>query len=299
MSDKSNLTVAKKAKNDEFYTQLNDIENELRHYKSHLKGKKIFLNCDDYTKSNFYRYFELNFDLLEIESVTSTHYHDRESTYKLVIDRDEEGLKCIHEPKKLEQNGDFRSTESIEILKESDIVITNPPFSLFREYIAQLMEYEKKFIVIGSMPGSNYADVFPLIKDNKIWWGVTYVHNFKQPDETIKKFGNINWYTNLEHGKRNKSITLVKPYNESDYPKYDNYDIINIDKVVEIPIDYDGMMGVPITFLSKYNPEQFKILGNSNVTGQREHLMTNNDSPTNCTYISGKAQYARILIKRK
>ena len=298
-----NLNAAKKAKNDEFYTKLSDIENELSHYKEHLKGKKIFLNCDDHTKSNFYRYFELNFDFLEIESVTATHYHTEKSTYKLVIDRDENDLKCIHKPEKLEQNGDFRSPESIAILKNSDIVITNPPFSLFREFVAQLVEYNKEFLVVGSMNAITYKEIFPLIKNDKLWLGINNLKEFLQPDGTIKKFGNINWYTNLKQAKRNDTILMYKKYTPKEYPKYDNYDAINVDKVVDIPKDYDEVMGVPITFLSKYNPKQFEIL-NICIPAIRLTTLRTNDkfkeyksSMVTINEIECQKMYHRILIK--
>lgn len=279
-----NLRKANKAKNDEFYTQLSDIEKELGHYKEHFKWKTIFCNCDDPEESNFWKYFELNFEYLWIKKLVSTHYEDEKPSYKLEIiwDRNHDGkvnkLDIVKTP--LKQNWDFRSPECIEILKESDIVITNPPFSLFREYIAQLIEYDKKFITLWNMNAITYKEIFKLIKENKIWsW---YWFNlslvFKSPYENnleanLKfceqkwyfwrnyiKTPAINWFTNLEMQKRHEDLILYKSYNEIEYPKYDNYDWINVDKVKEIPFDYYWNIWVPITFLGVYNPEQFEIL---------------------------------------
>lgn len=241
----NNLHKAKKEKNDEFYTQITDIEKELKHYKEHFKNKTIFMNCDDPSWSNFWLYFSMNFEYLGLKKIISTHYEDSKPSYKLEMINMGETIKTT-----LTQNGDFRSPECIELMQESDIVVTNPPFSLFREYIAQLIEYEKKFIVIGNNNAITYKEIFKLIKENKLWLGINQVKEFKQPDGTIKKFGNIGWYTNLTHNKRNQEIILFKQYegNESNYPKYDNYDAIEVSKVKDIPIDYDGAMGVPITF---------------------------------------------------
>lgn len=279
-----NLRKANKAKNDEFYTQLSDIEKELGHYKEHFKWKTIFCNCDDPEESNFWKYFELNFEYLWIKKLVSTHYEDEKPSYKLEIiwDRNKDGkvnkLDIVKTP--LKQNWDFRSPECIEILKEADIVITNPPFSLFREYIAQLIEYDKKFITLWNMNAITYKEIFKLIKENKIWsW---YWFNlslvFKSPYENnleanLKfceqkwyfwrnyiKTPAINWFTNLEMQKRHEDLILYKSYNEIEYPKYDNYDWINVDKVKEIPFDYYWNIWVPITFLGVYNPEQFEIL---------------------------------------
>lgn len=279
-----NLRKANKAKNDEFYTQLSDIEKELGHYKEHFKWKTIFCNCDDPEESNFWKYFELNFEYLWIKKLVSTHYEDEKPSYKLEIiwDRNHDGkinkLDIVKTP--LKQNWDFRSPECIEILKESDIVITNPPFSLFREYVTQLIEYDKKFITLWNMNAITYKEIFKLIKENKIWsW---YWFNlslvFKSPYENnleanLKfceqkwyfwrnyiKTPAISWFTNLEMQKRHEDLILYKSYNEIEYPKYDNYDWINVDKVKEIPFDYYWNIWVPITFLGVYNPEQFEIL---------------------------------------
>lgn len=255
MKKNSNLHKAKKEKNDEFYTQLTDIENELKHYKSHFKNKIIFCNCDDPEQSNFWKYFYLNFHVLGLKKLISTHFDKEKPTYKMEYTGKEDIVIS-----QLEGNGDFRSNECIELLKESDIVVTNPPFSLFREYVAQLMEYKKKFIIIGNKNAITYKEFFPLLKNNEVWIGYYNVKEFKKPDGTFQKFGNIGWFTNLDHNKRHEELILYKTYNEKEYPKYDNYDAINVDKVQDIPIDYDGVMGVPITFLDKYCPEQFEIV---------------------------------------
>lgn len=259
-----NLRKANKAKNDEFYTQLSDIEKELWHYKEHFKWKTIFCNCDDPEESNFWKYFELNFEYLWIKKLVSTHYEDEKPSYKLEIiwDRNKDWkinkLDIVRTP--LKQNWDFRSPECIDILKVSDIVVTNPPFSLFREYVAQLIEYDKKFLIIWNQNAITYKEIFKLIKDNKIWLWYTFPKEFKEANWNMKKFWNISWYTNLEIQKRHEDLILYKSYNEKEYIKYDNYDWINVDKVKEIPFDYYWNIWVPITFLNNYNPEQFEII---------------------------------------
>lgn len=241
MAGNKNLHAANKAKNDEFYTQLSDIEKELKNYKEHFKDKIVFCNCDDPEYSNFWKYFSLNFDYLELKKLIATHYETEKASYKLEMYRDTAGVHT--EIKTLKQNGDFRSPESIELLKEADIIVTNPPFSLFREYVAQLTEYDKKFLIIGNMNAITYKEIFPLIKDNKMWLGINNgPHEFKVPDTynkgTIRtdengfryaKLGNITWYTNLDIAKRHENLILYRTYNEADYPKYDNYDAINVD----------------------------------------------------------------------
>ena len=296
----NNMHAAKKAKNDEFYTQLSDIENEVKHYKDQFRDKVVYLNCDDAEWSNFWLYFKLNFKHLGLKKLISTHYSDTAPSYKLVIDRalDLNGDGVVNEKDlqkiTLKQNGDFRSDESIELLKEADIVVTNPPFSLFREYVAQLIQYNKEFIIIGSMIQCQTKDIFPLFMDDEVWFGINSVKEFVQPDGSIKKFGNICWFTNLNHKIRNSSIILYKNYinNEEDFPKYDGYDAIDVSKVKEIPIDYDGVMGVPVTFLNKYNPNQFEIIGKAGKFKIDEHNLT---KPT----INGKDKFTRILIKKK
>ena len=255
------LSSAKKAKNDEFYTQLSDIENELKHYKDHFKDKVVFCNCDDPEESNFWFFFRRKFEDYGLKKLISTHYVENGSSYALITYSKNGTIQKI----KLEGNGDFRSEECKKYLEEADIVCTNPPFSLFREYVAQLMEYDKKFLIIGNQNAITYKEIFPLIKDNKLWLGMNPVKEFKKPDGTIQKFGNICWFTNLTNNKRNEELILFRRYSDdpSKYPKYDNYDAINVDKVADIPCDYNGVMGVPITFLDKYNPNQFEIVGSS------------------------------------
>lgn len=299
----SNLHKAKTEKNDEFYTQLSDIEKELKHYKEHFKGKVIFCNCDDPEWSNFWKYFELNFDFLGLKKLVSTHFEKDKGSYKLEIIGDINGdgkvtnKDIIRTP--LKQNGDFRSDESIEILKECDIVVTNPPFSLFRDFISLLAEYDKKFIVVGSMNAITYKECFKLIKENRMWLGMNYIKEFVKPDGTTQKFGNINWFTNLEHEKRNEELILYRNYNETDYPKYDNYNAINVDKTKDIPCDYFGAIGVPISFLDKYNPKQFEVIGIS-ANGQVENNLKIGDYRTyNNPFLGSRKVYQRLFIKRK
>jgi hypothetical protein len=303
-----NLTQARKNKNDEFYTQLSDIEKELRHYKEHFKGKTIFCNCDDPEWSNFWKYFSLNFEELGLKKLISTHYEQDKPSYKLEIIADINNDGRIDDKDvvktNLTQNGDFRSPEAIEILKEADIIITNPPFSLFREYIALLEEYNKKYLIVGNYNSVTYKDIFKLIKNNKLWTGVSpRSMNFKLPDGTLKGV-NACWFTNLEHNKRsNEEIILWKSYyeNELDYPKYDNYNVVEVSKVNEIPIDFDGAMGVPITFFEKYNPNQFEILGMSASAGYDQEIVGIDFKGEKDArpLINGKNTYARIFIKKK
>ena len=299
----SNLHKAKSEKNNEFYTQLTDIEKELQHYREHFKDKVVYCNCDDHRFSNFYRYFSLNFEFLGLKKLISTHFSSDGIAYKLEIIRDINGDGKINELDTVEtvlkQNGDFRSDESIELLKEADIVVSNPPFSLFREYIAQLDEYNKKFLVIGSMNAITYKDCFSLIREDKMWLGNNYVGTFLQPDNTVKKFGNICWFTNIPHKKRNEEIILYKTYNEEEYPKYDNYDAINIDKVKEIPMDYFEAMGVPISFLDKYNPKQFMVLGGTANGLVPDNFKIGNYRTYNNPFLGERKVFQRILIKRR
>ena len=279
MGKKDNLTRAKNEKNDEFYTQINDIENELKHYRKHFKDKIVFCNCDDPTESNFWRYFHLNFEFLGLRKLITTHYDKSEPTYKMEYEGGNDNDWSIGKVTKLSQNGDFRSPECIELLKEADLIVTNPPFSLFREYVAQLMEYDKKFIIIGNKNAITYREIFPLLKDNKMWLGngfkagnayfrvkdgSGYAKGVYDPETKLVKFRNCCWFTNLDHNKRHEKIDLVEKYSSEKYLNYDNYNAINVDKVLDIPCDYAETMGVPITFLDKYNPEQFKILGLAN-----------------------------------
>jgi len=332
-SKNTNLRKAKETKNDEFYTQYQDIANEIGHYRQHFKGKVVYCNCDDPTWSNFWRYFHNNFASLGLKKLISTHYQaNSEPSYCMEytggndFDMDAGKITPIlgdkgEDGKQIYTAGDFRSQACIKLLKEADIVITNPPFSLFREYIGQLMEYEKKFILIGNLNAITYKEFFPLLKDNKVWMGYNSVKEFKQPDGTFKKFGNVCWYTNLDLQKRHDGLwhlngkfdkTQAHCYyegNEDKYPKYDNYDAINVDKTSMIPIDYTDVMGVPITFLDKYNPEEFEIIGffnnykpetagNGFIYGEAVHV-TSTKSLFRGPVINGKAIYFRILIRNR
>ena len=302
------LSNAKKAKNDEFYTQLSDIENELKHYKSHFAGKVVYCNCDDARKSNFFRFFQKKFNDYGLKKLITTSYNENGHGSVLVYEGDTNGNGKLDDTEikvsELKGNGDFRSEECIELLKEADIVVTNPPFSLFREYIATLVQYNKKFLVIGNQNAITYKEIFPLIKENKLWTGNNMVKTFRVPQVTnkncevlpngdiIAKFGSICWFTNLDIKKRHEEIILYKSYNEEEFPKYDNYDAIEVSKVCEIPKDYDGIMGVPITFLYRYNPSQFEIVGCANHGTDNKYDLC---KPT----IKGKLIYKRLLIKRK
>ena len=313
-----NLTAAKNAKNDEFYTQLTDIEKELTHYREHFKDKIVFCNCDDPTYSNFWKYFHLNFEFLGLKKLIATHFDAEKPTYKLeYMGGDDLNVEAgVVTP--LTQNGEFRSSECIELLKEADIVVTNPPFSLFRQYVAQLMEYGKKFVIIGNMNAITYKEVFPLIKSNQIWYGPSISsgdRKFGVPDyyplnaagcgidengQRYIRIKGVRWFTNLDHKKRHEPIDLVEKYSPEKYPKYDNYDAIEVSKTLDIPIDYDGVMGVPISFLDKYCPEQFEIVNandyrtNPNVPIKAHGLIKDKDGT-----VAGKTKYARILIRRK
>ena len=314
----TNLKKAKINKKDEFYTQLADIERELGHYKNYFKDKIVFCNCDDPKESNFFKYFALNFKYLGIKKLVTTHFEKDKPSYKLEVieDINNDGVINIEDAvkTKLKQNGDFRSPEAIKILQEVDIVVTNPPFSLFREYIAQLEEYNKKFIVIGSLNAITYKEIFKLIKENRLWIGYNNGDmEFKVPDyyeeratrfrqdengQKWRSLGNICWFTNLDIAKRNDELILYKTYNEEEYPKYDNYNAINIDKLKDIPKDYKGIMGVPITFINKYSPFQFKLLGIMN-TGEKNKGIRYEGTPHGRPIINGKEKYLRVLIQKR
>ena len=376
------LSAAGQAKKDEFYTQLVDIENELRHYKEHFKGKVVFCNCDDPYESNFFKYFAINFNHLGLKKLICTCYAGSPVVYtQLSLFGDEEvigeepsdkkpyKIEITHvddlngdgavdltdvelllrsvdgKPTLLKGDGDFRSAECIELLKEADIVVTNPPFSLFREYVAQLMKYDKQFLIIGSQNNVTYKEIFPLLKDNKLWLGYKSGDMaFTVPDsyearetrfwidengQKWRSLGNICWFTNLDIQKRHEELILFRSYSPEEYPNYDNYDGIEVKKVVDIPCDYYGIMGVPITFLDKYNPDQFEIIGITKTwfgaankiypmqiqvskNGDRSNVSKLNDGasleqkeiPKNTTYyiVDDKMYiqtYPRILIKRK
>lgn len=334
-----NLDRAKEAKKDEFYTQLADIENELKHYRQHFRGKTILCNCDDPYESNFFKYFANNFNAFGLKKLIATCYNGspvqgselmldfgdfqdepKKIAYKVeiteVTDANGDGRIDLADVRHLiqndknvlstlKENGDFRSKECIELLKEADIVVTNPPFSLFREYVAQLMAYEKKFLIIGNMNAITYKEIFPLIKNNQLWLGPSITsgdRKFWVPDdyelraagcgidETGRKFirvKGVRWFTNLDHKKRHEELILFHQYSPEEYPKYDNYDAINVNATNDIPVDYDGAMGVPITFLDKYNPEQFEII----------RFRKGNDEKD--LSINGKCPYFRILIRKK
>ena len=261
MATNANLHKAKKAKDDEFYTRLTDVSKELMHYKQHFKDKIVLCNCDEPTWSAFWKYFHLNFSALGLKKLISTHYDKTEPTYKMEYTGGDDNDIEVGVKTPLEGNGDFRNQECLDLLDEADIVVTNPPFSLFREYVAVLMEHQKKFLIIGNKNAITYKEFFPLLKENKVWLGFTNAKEFLQRDGSIKKFVNTGWFTNLDINKCHEKLILWKNYTPEEYPKYDNYDAINVDKVSEIPCDYDGVMGVPITFLDKYNPDQFEIIG--------------------------------------
>ena len=283
-----NLREASRAKKDEFYTQLVDIERELKHYKIHFKDKVVFCNCDDPRVSNFFHYFSYNFEKLGLKKLITTCYKNQErdlfsqhNTEKAIYleytgDKNENKVPDSEEIgiKHLKGDGDFRGEECIELLKQADIVVTNPPFSLFREYVAQLVKYEKKFIIVGHQNAITYKEIFPLIKENKMWLGfgfkggaAHFITNYEDTatagdhKEGMVRVSGVNWFTNLDIKKRHEDLILFKKYNSEEYPKYDNYDAINVNKTKEIPMNYKGAMGVPITFLDKYNPDQFEILG--------------------------------------
>lgn len=308
----ASLHAAKDAKNDEFYTRLEDINEEMNHYEDKFHDKVVFCNCDDPTWSNFWKYFHMNFEYLGLKKLITTHYEAGEvQTYKIEYTggNDLDFEYGVVTP--LEQNGDFRSDECVALLDEADIVVTNPPFSLFREYVALLMEHKKDFIIIGPKNAITYKEIFPLIKNNKLWLGYGFKAGnayFIVPDGTdtsqyakgvydettnTVKFRNCTWFTNIDHSKRHETLETSYYYEKKDtlypelYPKYDNYDAISVDKLAEIPCDYKGVMGVPITFLEKYNPDQFEIV----------KFRKGDDDKDLC--VNGKCPYFRILIKRK
>ena len=316
------LHEARASKKDEFYTQLPAIERELRHYKKYFKYKVVYCNCDDPRVSNFFHYFSYNFEKLGLKRLIATCYknqsmdlfsnNDAEQAIYLEYGGDKNGNMVLDPEeigiKHLRGNGDFRSKESIELLKQADIVVTNPPFSLFREYVAQLMEYDKKFLIIGSQNAVTYKDVFQHFKEDKIWLGYKsgdmafQVPEYYEPRETRywedeegqkwRSLGNICWFTNLDISKRDEDLILYKNYNAEEFPKYDNYDAINVGKVAEIPMDYKGKMGVPITYLDEYNPSQFEIIG-------LDRYVEDNPNYGRRFSVDGRETYARIIIKNK
>ena len=305
------LHKAKKSKSDEFYTQLSDIESELYNYKNHFKGKVVFCNCDDARISNFFKYFSPNFYELGLKKLIVASYKKQENQngffFEYTGKKEEEDKPNDNDIIYFEGDGDFRSPESIELLKQSDIIVTNPPFSLFREYVAQLVEYNKKFLIIGNINSITYKEIFELIKENRVWLGINLgrgISGFIVPEHyelygtevKIDKFGNrivspnnCLWLTNLDNSKRHENINLTKTYfgNEDKYPQYDNYEGINVDYTQDIPLDYNGYMGVPITFLHKFNPDQFELI---------KFRKGNNGKDLS---INGVCPYFRIIIKNK
>lgn len=328
------LQEARRAKSDEFYTVLSDIEKELRHYRKHFRDKVVFCNCDDPRISNFFHYFSYNFEKLGLKKLITTCYknqcrdlfsrHDQESAIYLeyvgdkngnnVPDPDEIGIEH------LSGDGDFRSEECVELLEKSDVVVTNPPFSLFREYVSQLIEHDKKFLIVGTWNAITYKEIFRLIKEDRVWIGVNSNRNFSgfivpphyplhgtearidEDGNRIVSSNNTCWFTNLENAKRHEDLILYQTYDPELYPDYDNYNAIEVSQVTNIPLDYDGIMGVPITFLNKYNPEQFEIVGSDFEVkdGLLPDLVREGwDGKIDRAYLRGKRMYARIFVRRK
>ncbi|MBQ6109260.1 MAG: adenine-specific methyltransferase EcoRI family protein, partial [Thermoguttaceae bacterium] len=341
MANNKNLHKANQAKKDEFYTQLADIEREVQHYEKHFRGKTVLCNCDDPRISNFFHFFSYNFERLGLKRLITPCYknqdrdlfsqNDCERAIWLEYLGDRNGNR-VPDPEEigiqlLEGDGDFRSDECIDLLKQADIVVTNPPFSLFREYVDQLMKYEKKFLIIGSKNAITYKEIFRYIKEGKLWLGHQfqngnaffkiageareYVGGVYDQETGLVKFRNCGWYTNLDYEERHEDLILYKHYTPEEYPHYDNYDAIEVAKTADIPMDYSGVMGVPITFLDKYNPDQFEILGITDrqaSCGFRTKEYTEKDSPKyndlnrrGVLLVNGeyKAIYARILIRNK
>ena len=303
----ANLCEARKNKNDEFYTRYDDIEAEVMKYREQFKDKVVYLPCDDPAdkKSEFWTFFVDNFDAFGLKKLIATHYEENGKAYKIWIDEDTSNDGFVNDgdaqQEDLQGNGDFQSPECVAIMNECDIVCTNPPFSLFRSFVDTIMKADKKFLIIGNQNAFTYKEIFKLIKENKIWVGYNMVKQFNQPDGSIKKFGNVCWFTNMTTVKRNEEFVLTKEYNPINYPKYDNYDAIEVDRIANIPKDYYGVMGVPITFIDKYNPNQFEILGHttsSDKSPEVEELRTN-PKYRNGARINGKEKYHRVFIRRK
>ena len=327
-SKNKNLHSAKNNKKDEFYTQLSDIEKELKHYKEHFKNKVVYCNCDDPRVSNFFHYFSYNFEKLGLKKLITTCYknqnmdlfsqNDSERAIYLEYEGNRKG-DSVPNPsdigiKHLKGDGDFRSQECIELLKQADIVVTNPPFSLFRDYVSQLNEYNKKFIIIGHQNAITYKETFKLIKENKMWLGYGFTggaghfinkHYENYATASDKREGMIRvsgvvWFTNLEINKRHEDLILYKKYNPDEYPKYDNYDAIEVSKTKEIPFDYAGIMGVPITFMDKFNPEQFEIIGATESEGKGfSNGLWDEKSKVAQPLVNQNRIYKRIFIKNK
>lgn len=286
----TNLYNAKKAKNDEFYTRYEDIEVEVMEYKEQFQDKIVYLPCDS-LKSEFWSFFINNFQSFGLKKLIATHYEKDGQSYKVWTN---DGDNIFQED--LIGDGDFRSQECIEILEECDVVCTNPPFSLFREFVDTIMSHNKLCLIIGNQNAFTYKGIFKLMMNNKLLIGHNKIKEFYRPDGSTQTFGNVCWFTNMKVNKCIEKLVLTKTYNPIDYPKYDNYDAIEVGRVANIPKDYDGVMGVPITFLFKYNPDQFEILGCSKNYGRPKEWDTNiNMNPV----VNGKEKYFRILIRRK
>lgn len=326
------LHTAKRGKNDEFYTVLSDIEKEMRHYTRHFRNKTVLCNCDDPRVSNFFRYFLNNFEKLGLkELITTCYQNDRPDLFSQHNSdkgiyfkyRGEQKDKRLPDPAKvkprdLKGDGDFRSKECISLLKEADIVVTNPPFSLFKEYVTQLEKYGKKFLIVGTWNAITYKEIFKLIKEDKLWIGINSNRNFSgfivpkhyalhgteaRVDEggnRIVSTNNTCWFTNMDIAKRHEELILYKKYNKDEYPTYDNYDAIEVSKTAHIPMDYKGAMGVPVTFMNKYNPEQFEILWTTDRggDGMLEELKKQHDR-FDAPVVKGVGRYKRILIRHK
>lgn len=344
----SSLSAAKENKEDEFYTQLSDIEREVKNYRKHFEGKAVYLNCDDPRVSNFFHYFSYNFETLGLKKLIATCYknqdidlfseHAVEGAVWLEYqgDKNGSGVPEVSEiaVQPLKGNGDFRSAESIELLKQADIVVTNPPFSLFREFVNQLTAYDKKFLILGNQNAITYKEIFPHIKADQMWLGVNAGDmSFKVPDhytpretrfwvdadgQKWRSFGNMAWYTNLDHSKRHEELILYRNYSPDKYPTYDNYDAIEVGKIADIPVDYDGVMGVPPGFLAKHNPDQFEVVGTTESNDPKNPHRTRLYTSAECRdayqkrfgkpgvydlnasgVINGEKKYKRILIRRK
>ncbi len=327
MASNKSLHAAKKTKKDEFYTRREDIENELSHYADHFRNKVVYCNCDDPVTSEFWQFFMRNFRPWGLKKLIATHYEPDEKNYAYMLEISEDtngdGVVDWRDEPTITQipcNGDFRSAACIELLKQADIVVTNPPFSLFREYVTQLMEYEKKFVIIGPQNAITYKEIFPLLMNDKMWLGYGFNHGdayFRVPAEStgdyaagvynpetgLVHFRNCTWYTNLDIPKRHVRMDLRGNYyvgHEENYPKYDNYTAIEVSRIADIPYDYDGAMGVPLTFMTAYNPDQFEILGATESEGKGfSNGLWIVESKIAQGMIHGKRVYKRIFIRRK
>ena len=269
-----NLHKAKEAKNDEFYTQLNDVSEELRHYKEHFKNKIIFCNCDDPTSSAFWKYFHLNFEHLGLKKLIATHYDKEKPTYKMEYEGGDDNDIEIGIKTPLEGNGDFRNQECIDLLKKADIVVTNPPFSLFREYVNMLEEHNKKFLIIGNKNAITYKEFFPLLKDNKAWIGYSTPSEFDTPEGMTKKINGLcRWFTNLDIKKRHEKLILWKNYTSAEFPQYDNYDAINVDKVSNIPCDYCESWEVTEEEFKNFSAAEWEITRTGELNGKKSFFI--------------------------